>query len=59
VEFVGLVSVGMTGIDLGFCSLPNVVATESNGQSFLAIARGLLLVEAFVIHFAVLEGKEM
>jgi hypothetical protein len=59
VEFIGLVSVGMTGTNLGFCSLPSVVVAESNGQSFLAIAREVLLVEALVIHFAVFEGTKM
>ena len=48
VEFVGLGSVCMDGINSGFCSLPNVVVAESNGQSFLAIARGMLLIETLV-----------
>ena len=59
VEFVGLGSVCMDGINSGFCSLPNVVVAESNGQSFLAITRGMLLIETLVIHFAVFEGTNM
>ncbi len=60
VKFVGPVSVVIPGTNLVFCSMLNVVVADGVGQTCLslAIACGMLFVEALPVHFAVFECKK-